>query len=373
MKKVNVILFIVNLFTVNVNGQGYSMPGPIQKLIAVPSNSFTKVSPPIDYINYPNRKSAFISVTYGSGFDNYPQAKAAFQEAVSIWETQIFSPVLIEIKADFADLPSSVLGAAGPTTVFRDFSSVPYPFNFPNTWYPCALANRIAGYDLDPNEKDIVATFNSNFSNWYFGIDGNTPAGKYDFLSVVLHEIGHGLGFFAGAGVQSGVGYFFKNASSSYPFIFDHFTKNGGEMLTTSFQDATVELGNHLQSGNLFCNGYNATYYNASGNPKLYAPIVWKEGSSYAHWDENYFPKGDLNSLMTPEIGYAEAIHSPGNVTKGFFEDMGWQVLYTTGVNDYVLITNGYPAVLTLGQQYQYTHNFMMKVIYLTVLLGNGY
>lgn len=36
--------------------------------------------------------------------------------------------------------------------------------------------------------------FNSN-TNWYYGIDGNPPSTKYDLISTVLHEIGHGLGF----------------------------------------------------------------------------------------------------------------------------------------------------------------------------------
>ncbi|MCK7534680.1 MAG: hypothetical protein MZV63_28610 [Marinilabiliales bacterium] len=38
------------------------------------------------------------------------------------------------------------------------------------------------------------ATFNKEVK-WYFGTDGNTPELLYDFVTVVLHEIGHGLGF----------------------------------------------------------------------------------------------------------------------------------------------------------------------------------
>ena len=35
-----------------------------------------------------------------------------------------------------------------------------------------------------------------NNINWYYGIDSNKPANTIDLLSVVMHEIGHGLGDF---------------------------------------------------------------------------------------------------------------------------------------------------------------------------------
>ncbi len=64
-----------------------------------------------------------------------------------------------------------------------------------NTWYVQALANKLAGQDLDPDTSDINATFSSTFTNWYFGLDANPPVGQFDFVTVVLHEITHGLGF----------------------------------------------------------------------------------------------------------------------------------------------------------------------------------
>ncbi len=47
-------------------------------------------------------------------------------------------------------------------------------------------------------------------------------------------------------------------------------------------------------------------------------------GSSYVHLDENTYPAGDLNSLMTPTLGFAEVIHTPGPITLGTLTDMGW-------------------------------------------------
>jgi len=54
------------------------------------------------------RKSAAIEVEY----INFPEdelAKAAFQYAINIWETELMSPVPIRIRAEWADLEAGVL------------------------------------------------------------------------------------------------------------------------------------------------------------------------------------------------------------------------------------------------------------------------
>ena len=50
-----------------------------------------------------------------------------------------------------------------------------------------------AGFDFVPGQPHINATFSSNFV-FYLGFDNNEGA-LVDLLPVVLHEIGHGLGF----------------------------------------------------------------------------------------------------------------------------------------------------------------------------------
>jgi hypothetical protein len=58
--------------------------------------------------------------------------------------------------------------------------------------------------------------------------------------------------------------------------------------------------------------------------PRMYAPLSWDQGSSYSHLDENTYPNGDPNSLMTPGINNGEAVHDPGPIARGMFTDMGW-------------------------------------------------
>lgn len=74
------------------------------------------VSPPQEYLNWKHRnaartKAADFNVTY-IGFEGFPQAKAAFEEAVAIWSTLITSPVTINVTAQWQPLGSNVLGSA---------------------------------------------------------------------------------------------------------------------------------------------------------------------------------------------------------------------------------------------------------------------
>lgn len=126
-----------------------------------------------------------------------------FQEAADIWGALLPSAVDIRVTARFnpqsCDATSAVLGSAGPIQVFRDFAGA----EVAGTWYHVALANKLAGADLSVGTNDISATFNSsidnnnnclNGTNWYYGLDGN-EGGDVELLPVVLHELGHGLGF----------------------------------------------------------------------------------------------------------------------------------------------------------------------------------
>ena len=113
-----------------------------------------------------------------------------FERAADIWESVLQPTSDIRVRASFDPLLPGVLGSAGPTFVFRDFPGA----EFPATWYHSALADQLAGVDLNPGSPDIAARFSSTFA-FYFGYDNNEGAAQVDLLPVVLHELGHGLGF----------------------------------------------------------------------------------------------------------------------------------------------------------------------------------
>jgi hypothetical protein len=55
----------------------------------------------------------------------------------------------------------------------------------------------LSDLNLNGSEPEIEIKVNSNITNWHYGTEANTPQNKYDFVSVILHEITHGLGYAA--------------------------------------------------------------------------------------------------------------------------------------------------------------------------------
>lgn len=130
------------------------------------------------------------------------QRLIVFQQAANILAALLTSTVTIQVRAQFnpqaCDATTAVLGSAGPISTHRDFTNAP----FSNTWYHQALANKLAGLDQSAGNPDINATFNLTLDAgtclgglvWYYGLDGN-EGNNIELLPVVLHELGHGLGF----------------------------------------------------------------------------------------------------------------------------------------------------------------------------------
>ena len=266
----------------------------------------------------PELRTATFTVNY-TGFS--AEAQAAFQYAVDIWSQLITSSVPIVIDATWEDLPGNTLGSAGATGLWYNFSGAP----FTGVLYPSPLADKLAGSNLEPGQADITANFDSG-TNWYYGLDGNTPFAQYDLVSVVLHEIGHGLGFAGTMYVGADLNGYVLNGSLAH--IYDEFVYTGAGEALLDFGSGSMALGDALQSDNLYWAGVQANAYSGDFSPKLYAPAFWEQGSSLSHFDESTYGAGSIHSLMTPAIGNGEAVHSPGPMALGLLEDIGWTVDY---------------------------------------------
>lgn len=301
---------------------GVSAPGPITVLRAGPTDVNTYVPPPPSTTVKafgPTAATATFVPTY-TGFR--PEGEAAFQRALDIWSGLISSPVPIKISANFRPMLAGNLAQAS-TERFRDFVGAPVP----NTFYPVSLANTIAGRELDPDGLGIVAQFNSDMlSSWYFGLDGRPPPGTYDFVSVALHEIGHGLGF-DGLMRMSGGTASWGIDEPRRPGIFDRFTTDANRVSLldpTLYPNFSSALASALTSENVYFDSPLTNLPDGTGRPKLYAPSQWIGGSSYGHLDESTYAPGNPNSLMTPVLSRDETIHSPGAITLCIFEAIGW-------------------------------------------------
>ena len=187
---------------------------------------------------------------------------------------------------------------------------------------------------------------------WYFGTDGKPGRYQRDFVTVAMHEIAHGLGFFSNARVENGQGKL--RDDNGYPTIYDDFVEDGsGTSILINVVDPSAALLEWFQSNDVFWNGQNGKNANGGNRPKLYAPPTWKEGSSYAHLSEATFPKGDSNSLMTPITEDGKAMHYPGDITLGMLEDMGWTLnkapMFTEGDTATRTVVENTPAGVDIG------------------------
>jgi hypothetical protein len=247
-------------------------------------------------------------------YTNFPQeAKAAFNAAVTIWAARYPSNVPITIDAAWAgNLGPGVLGSARPGDFFSGFSGAPDS----TLWYPSALANALAGKDLDPANAEIVARFSST-NPWYLGTDGAPPAGRYDLETAVLHELGHGLGFLSSDSYDpsSGIGLL------DQPTPFDAFIRTQDGRRLSDIPNPSRELGKLLTLP-LTWAGSLGVAANNGVQPQLYVPSTYSDGSSISHLDEATYPSGSANTLMTPQLEPGEVIHDPGPITIGILNDL---------------------------------------------------
>lgn len=285
-------------------------------------------------------------------------AKVTFQSAVDYWQSVLSSPVPIEVNARFSNLGGNTLGQAGPHNFSEDFTANVGETVLPSTWYPSALANKLHGADLTPPDLangesgvDIDAEFDRQ-EPWQFGSDSVVAPSKISFRTVVMHELGHGLGFLGSMFIRNGKGI--RGDVNGDPWVYDQFTTKGiGGTPMNAFANQSTALANALKSNDVW---FDAPTLAAP--VKLYAPSTFAGGSTFSHLDEKAFRRGGLNSLMTPIVDFGEGIATAGPVILRMMQAMGWnqpdplnckapQDLDGDGFNDLIGISGS--GVLTLG------------------------
>ena len=253
----------------------------------------------------------------------------AFQAAADAWNAVLNNTVPIRVGAQLDPLTCSptqgVLGAAGPTTAFRDFTGAPVA----NTWYPAALANHLAGTDLDPGGDDIGATFNSDVDDdpncltgltWSYTVGGAVPAGTISFFDTVLHEIGHGLGFLTFVDITNGQ-RLLSFDDIYMTFLEDHSAGMSWSAMTDAQRAASVTDSGDLHWTGGLANGCGSNILTgglAAGHATMYAPSPVELGSSVSHWDVGLAP----DELMEP---FATAT-SDQRMTNRLLAEIGWDV-----------------------------------------------
>jgi hypothetical protein len=251
-----------------------------------------------------------------------------FNFAAAIWGAYLDTSVPISINSQFNSLTpcttsGGVLGSAGTVNIHRDFASA----QFSGTWYHAALANKIVGSDLNPN-AEINARFNTDVDNgclgagsrFYYGLDNTTPSGRINLLVVLLHEMGHGLGFSSFTNGSTGA------LNGGFPDIYSRHmfdrtvNKYWHEMTNAERQASAINPNNVLWDGANVksASGFLLNGRDANGRVLLYTPSTFSGGSSVSHWSTATSP----NLLMEPSINSGLPINL--DLTRQLMRDIGW-------------------------------------------------
>lgn len=227
------------------------------------------------------------------------------------------------------DLDANTWATANPSYYYDSFSTSS-PAYIADTHYPKALANNLHGADVDPSKDDLHVSVNANVP-FYYGTDGKPPGTQVDFVSVMTHELLHGLGFTSTFREQGGYGVFgdgtydTESGRSGLPDIYDRFVNlghSGDNRVLALETDARVAA---LTSGNLYWFGV----YGRQGNnfgfgdfPELDASNPYRPGVNVSHLDATAFPA----DVIAEGINAGDVKQTISAIDRGMLRDMGWNI-----------------------------------------------
>lgn len=318
MKTNFIKIFILSILGFgNATAQQLAVPEPIDCFISEYKQT-TSLRSKLDNNAARQEPGSQIDVVY---VDFPEDAKLAFQKAIEIWENYVVSSVPIKIKATWSgDLAENTLARSSATRIVSNFSNAPYS----EVWYVIPLAEALAGEDLNNGDVDITITLNRRIS-WYTGLDGSPSSSQYDLVSIGLHEIAHGLGFsssFKTNDTNQGTW-----GQSDLPYIYDLFIQTSTDQKLVNpgaITNPSNDLLQYMVSSDLYFDIFDPVF--GLDLPKLQSFAPFELGKSISHLDEVFYPNGNENSLMTPNIGPGEQIRDPGIRALSILEQIGWTI-----------------------------------------------
>jgi hypothetical protein len=247
-------------------------------------------------------------------YKNFPAwAKRDFQAAADVWASHFSSSVTVTIDASWVEIgASNVLGSARPGSYFAGYDGAPDS----TLWYPSALANALAGRDLDKKQAEMIIQVNAG-ANWNTRNDGLSYSQEYDLQSVFIHEMAHGLGFLSTDSYDPTFG--FGRIEEPTPFDAYALVEDGRRL--SDLPSPSIELGVALRSP-LVWSGALGVAANGGVRPLLFTPKEYEEGSSVSHLDEDTFAATGENAVMTPNLEAGEIFHKPGPLLLAIMDDM---------------------------------------------------
>lgn len=281
------------------------------------------------------------------------QRKMAFIKAAEILANQIKFDVPGEsviVDARFSNLEcesnAATLGSAGATTYLAPPTSGSSSNGAwqADTYYPIALFNHLKKQSQRGSlSSDIRAKFNANLgaanclsgSGWYYGFDA-PPSNRIGFVTVLLHEMLHGMGISSLVNVSTGakangLNDVFSNQLSTLSTLWKNANDAQRRASITSVNGLLwngASVNSHARGKlNAGFNDNNANgQFDADDRVQMFAPSAIQSGSSVSHFDTAVSP----NELMEPE-------YTKGSLDIGLalyaLKDIGWGIKDDSQVN----------------------------------------
>jgi hypothetical protein len=205
---------------------------------------------------------------------------------------------------------------------------------------PSALLRQHAALPSTALLVDFQINLNP-FVTWYYGTDGQLPAGQEDLVTILLHEVHHGLGALSGFGARG---------QQYYP----------GNLFDAGLDDDPAAL----TSGHLLLYGIFS----------LYAPSTFTEGISISHFDPSVYA-GTPDQLFCPYMFPETVVHTPGPAMLQMMPWLGWQVRANATALLSLSRHNRYGGAPDWWQQQPLWGQFLLVLgcaLFGLVLLGGG-
>lgn len=231
---------------------------------------------------------------------------------------QFHRPINISVNWS-TELAIPTLGNGKPSKAYIDYSSGA-PIAIPVTIYENILDAEFNG----ASEPDILIQLNANLGFWYYELDGDTPPDRSDLVTVILHEMIHGIAMISNLIVGGG------SVISTFPSIYDMLivdSKNDYITDSSIYPNNSAGLFSAITSNNLFLTGNHILEANMNLPVKIHAPDIYAASSSLAHFDDYYM--STVNGLMTHKLNLGTSIHNTGPLLNGLLRDLGWNLVAT--------------------------------------------
>lgn len=268
-----------------------------------------------DHLRLENSATDIIEIESFKAVVHNPPADArnATELALEIWSEAIHSDIPIHLEITWSDQLTNVLAVGQPAKYFKNFTKPPLT----HVWFPVALAEKLSNQSLNGAEDaDIIIQISTN-QPWYFGTDQLPPAEQFDLVSVLLHEIAHGLGFLSGA-TLSGEQVTIFNEGDLVPY--DLLLTNDPSATPLYRSGASVDLTDLLTNQPVYLQTHCSEDFHEY---KVFTSFPFLPSVSLSHLDTSFFENQKV--LMAPYFQPGSAFHEIDAPTRQVLCALGWE------------------------------------------------